>query len=258
MFGRLFGRFGKGRGEAAHEELPMDRATVGLCFDYGRGVDYSSVYLSDVGLDYILKELKAHGLRGTFNCPAKLCETAPDQLSLIADAGHEIAVLGYADESPGQLSDDELRQLIYDCRSAYTKRGLHPIGFRSPSSDWDDRLCRELARQQFRYDAEHDHAKRLYVIVPGKPPLVRVPVRTDDKGLLRSEKTYNATVSKHLRVVRKAIEQRCFVAVCFHPWILAEDMERMDHWRTWLRTVVKSGANVVAMEDALPPEYRHG
>ena len=92
----------------------------------------------------------------------------------------------------------------------------------------------------------------MYVVVPGSPPLVRVPIRTDDRGLRRSEGTYNATVSKHLRVVRKAIQETHFVSVCFHPWILAEDMKRMEHWESWLKTAINGGANIVAFEDALP------
>lgn len=256
MFGRLFGKSGKGKPDVSGQELPIDHPTIGLCFDFQRGIDYSSEYLSDIGLEYILKTLKEHGLRATFNCSAKLCETSPDQLIKISEAGHEIAALGYADESPRELTDDAIKQLVYTCKAAFEKRKLHPIGFRSPRSHWDDRLCRELARQQFRYNAEHDHAKRPYVLVPGSPALARIPIRTDDRGLRRSEDTYDATVSKHLRAVRKAVQQRRFVAICFHPWILAEDMERMEYWQSWLNYGIKAGAKMVALEDALPAEYR--
>ena len=256
MFGRLFGKSRKASPASAKKELPIDQATIGLCFDFQRGIDYSSEYLTDVGLDCILQTLRTHGLRATFNCSAKLCESAPDHLSKIAEAGHEISALGYADESPRDLSEDAIKQLVYTCRSEFAKRGLHPIGFRSPHSHWDNRLCRELARQKFIYNAEHDHAKCPYVLVPGSPPLVRIPVRTDDRGLRRSEDTYYATVSKHLRAVRKAIQHRYFVTICFHPWILAEDMERMEHWQSWLNFGVKAGAKMIPLQDALPNEYR--
>jgi len=253
FLGRLF-RKNKEAARPVREELPISHPTVGLCFDYERGLAYDSPSLSDLGLRDILKVLDRHKLRATFNCPAKLCETAADQLEMIKEAGHELGVLGYADESPRDLTDDALKQLVFTCRNAFYNRGFLPVGFRSPHSHWDQRLCVELAKARFRYNAEHDHANHLYVLVPGDPPLVRIPLRTDDSALRsRKEKIFLAT-SKHHRVVRKAVHDGHFVAICFHPWILAEDLQRMRHWEEWLETAVKSGAKMVALEDALPRE----
>ncbi|MBK8269201.1 MAG: polysaccharide deacetylase family protein [Planctomycetes bacterium] len=258
MFGRLFDKFKKRPdGEPGESlELTVDRPTIGLCFNFERGLLYESEYLFDVGMQLILKTLKDYKLRATFNCPAKLCDVAPDQLKMIAQAGHEIAVLGFGDESPKELTDEAVRQLVFSCRSAFARRGLHPIGFRSPHSKWDMRLCRALARQNFRYNAEHDHAKHPYVIIKGPPSVVRLPTYTDDRGLRRSGDTQDSVISKHLRVLRKAIVKKHFASIVFHPWILAEDMERMDHWQGWVRAAVKEGAQVGAMEDLLPAEYR--
>lgn len=257
MFGKLFSRFRNSASEApAHFELPIDRPTIGLCFNFERGLLYESEYLFDVGMQTIFKTLKDLKVRATFNCPAKLCDVAPDHLAMIADAGHEIAVLGFADESPKSLTDEAVRQLVFACRSAFTKRGYRPIGFRAPGSHWDMRLCQELARQNFRYSAEHDHAKRPYLILKGPPSIVRVPTYTDDRGLRRSDETRDAVISKHLRVLRKALQNRHFASIVFHPWILAEDMDRMEHWQTWVRAAVNDGARVCALEDVLPQEYR--
>ena len=84
------------------------------------------------------------------------------------------------------------------------------------------------------------------------PPIVRVPIRTDDRGLRRSEETQDEVISKHLRSLRKAIANKTFVSICFHPWILAEDMQRMEHWEQWVTAAVRSGARVVALEDVVP------
>ncbi len=254
LLGRLLGK--KRRPRAARETLAHSEPLVGLCFDYERGLAYDSLSLSDAGLEHILKVLRSHGLRATFNCPAKLCETAVEQLEMIAEAGHELGVLGYADESPRDLTDDAIRQLVYTCRNAFLSRGFQPIGFRSPHSHWDQRLCVELAKQHFRYDAEHDHAEGLYVLVEGDPPLMRLPLRTDDRALRRREEKALLAMSKHHRLVRKAVQGRRFVAICFHPWILAEEPERMRHWEEWLETAIGTGAKIVALEDALPQEYR--
>ncbi len=255
FLGRWFGRK-RSTGAAHHEAIPVSQPTVGLCFNYERGLAYDSAYLSDTGLEHVLKILQRHGLRGTFNCPAKLCETAADRLEMIVDAGHELGVLGYADESPRELTDGAMKQLVYACRNGFQSCGFKPVGFRSPRSHWDDRLCVELRRHGFRYNAEHDHSPHLYVLDPGDPPLIRVPIRTDDKDLRRREEKAQTARSKHHRVVRKAVEACRFVSVCFHPWILAENLERMRHWEEWIETAVGSGALMVALEDALPNARR--
>lgn len=255
MFGGLFDKFKK-KPQAAVTgeslELPVDRPTIGLCFNFERGLLYESEYLFDVAMQHIFKTLKQHNLRATFNCPAKLCDIAPDQLKMIADAGHEIAVLGFADESPKELTDEAVRQLVFSCRNAFTKRGYQPIGFRAPHSKWDMRLCEELARQNFRYSAEHDHAKHPYIVMKGASNIVRMPTYTDDRGLRRSEDTQDTVMAKHHRVLRKALTNRTFACIVFHPWILAEDMQRMDHWQSWVRAAVNEGARVGALEDLLP------
>lgn len=257
MFGGLFDKFKKKSDtEGEPLELPVDRPTIGLCFNFERGLLFESEYLFDVGLQHILQTLKEYKLRATFNCPAKLCDIGPDHLKTIANAGHEIAVLGFNDESPKDLTDEAIRQLVFSCRTAFTRRGYNPIGFRAPHSKWDMRLMHELARQNFKYSAEHDHAKQPYIVVKGPPSVVRLPTYTDDRGLRRSEDTQDAVVSKHLRVLRKAIQNKRFASIVFHPWILAEDMQRMEHWQAWVRGAVREGARVCAMEDVLPKEYR--
>ncbi len=228
------------------------RAGIGLCFNYQRGLLYESEYLFDVGMKMILKTLRDLRVRATFHCPAKLCDVAPDNLSILRDEGHEIAVLGFEDEKPKELTDEAVRQLVFSCRAAFAKRGLHPIGFRSPHSDTDMRLCDALAGQNFRYNSEHDHAKHPYLLLNEPQPLFRIPVYTDDRHLRRSEDTRDATISKHLRVLRKALVNKHFVSVLFHPWILGEDMDRMEHWQSWVTAAVNDGAKVGALEEFLP------
>ncbi len=254
LWSRLFRRSGPSASFALGQKLPVSVPTVGLCFNYQRGVAFDSVYLSDVGLEAVLKTLEGHALKATFNCPAKVCETAPARIKMIADAGHEVAVLGYGDEACRELSDDGIKQLVYTCRNTFAKLNLRPVGFGAPRSSWDERLCRELARQRFRYSVEHEHTKEPYIVDPGPPPLIRIPVTTDDRGLLRSEETADKTISKHYRRLRRAVDENHFVSVCFHPWILAEEKDRMRHWEEWLQTAIKLGARIGPLKDALPPE----
>ena len=253
FLGRLFKK--PGRPAPASEPdpniLPVSKTTVGLCFDFSRGVGFESIELSDSGLQHVLACLKARKLTATFFCPAKLCETSPRSLDLIARDSHEVGCLGYWDEKPNELTDEALAQMVLSCRTAFARRGLHPIGYRYPHSEWDARLHRLLQQQRFRYDAHHDHAKHPYVLSPGEPPLIRVPIYTDDRGLRRREDTYNEVISKHLRTLRKAIARGNFVSICFHPWILIEQLERMTHWEQWVEGAVNSGAAVGAIGKVL-------
>lgn len=267
MFGKLFDKF-KGKDTPSAQQSvgaapaqysaddpapsPSGRAGIGLCFNFQRGLVYESEYLFDVGMKQIFQTLRDLRVRATFHCPAKLCEIAPDQLATIRDQGHEIAMLGFEDEKVSDLTDDAVKQLVYSCRAAFARKGYQPIGWRSPHSGDDARLSEELARQNFFYSSEHDHGKAVYVLVKGTPPLYRIPVYTDDRGLRRSEDTRDAVLSKHHRILRKALVNKHFATVLFHPWILAEDPERMEHWQSWVRAAVNGGAKVGALEEFLP------
>lgn len=248
---------GSDAGGGADDDLQVARTTVGLCFDYAPGIGFESAREADIGLDLILGKLNDMQLTATFFCPAKLCETMPGRLEQIASRGHELGCLGYADEEPRQLTGDALAQMILACRSAFDRRGWRPAGYRYPHTDWDARLNAVLPRQQFIYHAHHDHAKHPYRVARS-PDLVRVPVCTDDRGLRRRQETVNLTLSKHLRYLRKAIARGTYVAVAFHPAILAEDPEHMSHWEEWVRAAVRSGAAVGPLLRALPESRRPG
>ncbi|MCB9858151.1 MAG: polysaccharide deacetylase family protein [Phycisphaerales bacterium] len=241
---------------ASTDGLEVSEPTIGLCFNFMRGMAYDSESLSDAGLREVMATLAECELRATFFCSAKLCETSPDVIRSIANAGHEIAALGYADEAPNELDAAALTQLALSCRAAFGKLGIRVIGFRSPKSNWDQRLMAILPLHGYVYSAEHDHAYHPYWIKTDTKPVIRIPVRTDDRGLRRRGDTYDDVVSKHFRVLRKGLQRKCFVTVCFHPWILAESGDRMDHWRMWLEQVLQSGARVGALEDALPASVR--
>jgi len=242
-------------------ELPVAGATVGLCFDYERDLLMDSpAELSDFGIEHILAALKRRKLRATFNCAAKLCEEMTHQIHRIADAGHELAVYGYAGESWADLDAAAIKQLLYKCRAAFSRAGLSPIGFRSKSTQCNAVMAHELVLQRFRYNSQHDHAKHPYVCIKHEPPLARIPVATDDRGYVRGKKKdyeeASKVLSKHDRYLRKALVRGHFVSIAYHPWILAEEKSRMRDWETWLDAAIKSGAKIGALEDALPAEYR--
>jgi peptidoglycan/xylan/chitin deacetylase (PgdA/CDA1 family) len=234
------------------DELAVRKPTVGLCFNFMRGHCFDSESLSDIGLREVLKTLSENDLRATFFCSAKICDAAPDVIRRISADGHEIGALGYSDEVPTELTDEALTQLALSCQRAFGKLGIRVKGFRSPKSNWDQRLMSVLPLNGYVYSAEHDHGHHPYWLKTSTKRIVRIPIRTDDRGLRRSGNTYDDVVSKHFRVLRRALQQERFVSVCFHPWILAESMERLEHWRLWLEQAMQSGARVGPLVDALP------
>jgi hypothetical protein len=121
-------------------------------------------------------------------------------------------------------------------------------------------MARELVLQRFRYNAQHDHAKHPYICLNEDPPLVRIPVATDDRGYVRGKRKEqeeaSTVVSKHDRYLRKALVRKNFISIAYHPWILAEEKSRMREWEAWLDAAIKSGAKIGALEDAIPAEYR--
>lgn len=262
LWGKLFGKRAAQTespdpAASTHQhEVPVESPTVGLCFDYERDVNFDSAYLSDEGLKQLFDLLKRRKLRATFMCAAKLCEQVPEQIRAMAEAGHEVGALAYAHEYPREMPVEALKQLVFRCRNAFAKIGLVPIGFRSPRSRWDMRLCQELLLQRFRYNAEHDHARHPYVLIQGPSPLTRIPICTDDMAFVRHPEKENETLSKHHRYLRKAIQRRHFVSIGYHPWVLAEDPRRMEEFEQWLEVATKCGAKIGALEDALPDRYR--
>ncbi len=239
-----------------HGELPVARPTLGLCFEYARDARFESPSLSDCGLERVLAVLYRFRVRATFNCAGKLCETVPDQIHMIAEHGHEIGAYGYADEVVREQSDDDLKATLYRCRAAFAHLRLQPIGYRSRRSECDQRLYPELVLHRFLYNAEHDHAHHPYVMIEGSPALVRVPVCTDDLGFVRHPNHTNRIVSKHHRYLRKALAREHFVSIAFHPWVLAENPQRMADFEEWLDTACRSGAKIGTLADALPARYR--
>lgn len=232
-------------------ELRVDRPTFVLSFDYERGLAFDSAELADRGLDLVLAALARRNLRGTFNCVARIVEVAPERIQAIAAAGHEVACHGYMHESPRDLTDLQLRQMLFRSRETFARLDISPIGFRSPRSHWDQRLPQELARLGFRYNAEHDKAHHPYLLAAEPKPVVRMPVTTDDWGYVKYPTEPDRVPSRHLRYLRRAAEQKLFLALGYHPWLLAEKPQRFAEFEALIDLAVNSGFRIGCFADVL-------
>lgn len=222
-----------------------------LSFDYERGLAGDDPALADAGLDAVLAALARRRLSATFNCCAKLAELAPGRIRAIAAAGHEVACHGYSHESPRDLDDAGIRDMLRRSLDAFRALSIGPIGFRSPQSHWDKRLMRELAAGGFRYSAEHDRANRPYVITRQPRDLVRFPVRTDDWDYVRNPAAPEV-VGRHTAYLRNAAAAKLPLALGYHPWVLAQDARRLRDWESLVDLALELQVPVAPFAGLLP------
>lgn len=222
-----------------------------LSFDYERGLAGDDIALADAGLDAILIALDRRKLRATFNCCARIAELAPDRIRCIVEAGHEVACHGYAHESPRDLTDSELRDMLRRSLDAFGDVGVRPAGFRSPQSHWDKRLMRELAGANFRYSAEHDRSHRPYVITRQPRDLIRFPVATDDWDYVRNPAAPEIQV-RHAAYLRNAAATNFSLALGYHPWVLAQDSKRLRVWESLVDLAIELQFPIVPFSQLLP------
>ncbi|QRP43169.1 polysaccharide deacetylase [Amycolatopsis sp. FDAARGOS 1241] len=143
----------------------MTRPTVCLTFDFdaislwiARGqVTPGPVSRGEFGayaIGRILDLLRRHDVPSTFFIPGHTLETYPAQCGAIAEAGHEIALHGYAHESVSTLDRDA--ELAVNRRSAALIEkltGTPPAGHRTPSWDFTDNTVAILGELGVEYDS---------------------------------------------------------------------------------------------------------
>lgn len=226
-------------------------AALTFSFDYERGLSGDDPTLADTGLDAVLAGLARRRVRATFNCCAKLAELAPDRIRSIAAAGHEVACHGYAHESPRDLSDADLVDMLRRSVDVFGAVSIRPIGFRSPQSHWDKRLMRELSATGFLYSAERDRASRPYVITRQPQALIRFPIRTDDWDYIRNPAAPEV-IARHTGYLRAAAAAKLPLALGYHPWVLAQDASRLRDWESLLDLALALQVPIAPFSDLMP------
>jgi peptidoglycan/xylan/chitin deacetylase (PgdA/CDA1 family) len=130
-----------------------------------------------VGLPRVLEVLKEENVSATFFIPGKIGELFPNKVKEIHDAGHEVAVHGYAHERWNELSYEEEYELIKKSKQILENiTGQEIEGFRSPAWSLNDKSVEILKELDFKYDSSlmaNDY--ELY------------PLRTDDYMTLDGE-----------------------------------------------------------------------
>ncbi|MGW0478449.1 polysaccharide deacetylase family protein [Nonomuraea sp. NPDC003214] len=139
----------------------------------------------------ILKALARRGITATFFVPGHTVDTYPAECAAIAEAGHEIALHGYAHEPVSKLDRaGELAAAVRARDSIRRVTGYEPTGNRTPSWDFTASTVDVLLELGCEYDSSlmgtdytPYYARRGDVADPAGPyrfgeptPLVELPV----------------------------------------------------------------------------------
>lgn len=102
----------------------------------------------------ILRALEQHGVTATFFIPGHTIETYPDECRHIRDAGHEIAVHGYAHELVSEMTPAEEAETTARALDVIDRvLGITPTGMRTPSWDFSPATTGILKSLGFSYDS---------------------------------------------------------------------------------------------------------
>lgn len=144
---------------------PNDRGHVCLSFDF----DGPSLWMQRrmtsptpisrgefgaVAVPRILRLLADRSITATFFVPGHTIESYPDACRMIADAGHEVALHGYAHELNTVLSPE--RETWVMGRAIELVEGLtgvRPTGYRAPSGELTVQTIDTLIAHGIRYDS---------------------------------------------------------------------------------------------------------
>lgn len=124
----------------------------------------------------LLQLLGDAGVRATFFALGTLVEQYPDLVARIRDAGHEIALHGYAHRRVDRMTPAEFAdELDRGLEALWQAARIRPIGHRAPyfsirsDMDWAFRV---LGTRRFRYDSSIFPARSL---IYGDPAASRLP-----------------------------------------------------------------------------------
>lgn len=123
--------------------------------DISRGL-----FSGEVGIPRLLRLFERWGVQQTFFAPGHSIETFPEQMKMIADAGHEVGAHGYTHENPTQMTRQQ-EAAVLDKSIALIKNltGQTPTGYVAPFWEFSKNTIDLLLDRGFVYDhsmMQHD------------------------------------------------------------------------------------------------------
>ncbi len=122
-------------------------------FDVSRGM-----FAGEVGTPRLLKLFERYKLRTSWFAPGHSIETFPEQMRMVADAGHEIGAHGYSHENPVAMKpQQEAAVLARSVELVEKLSGKRPRGYVAPWWEMSAVTAELLLKQGFRYDHSQGH-----------------------------------------------------------------------------------------------------
>jgi peptidoglycan/xylan/chitin deacetylase (PgdA/CDA1 family) len=118
------------------------------------GTDISrGLFAGHVGIPRLLKLFDTYELKTTWLIPGHSIETFPRESEMVATAGHEIGVHGYAHETPKDLTAEQEEAVLAKCVELVGKLcGRPPVGFDAPGGEFSASTVDLLLKYGFKYD----------------------------------------------------------------------------------------------------------
>jgi peptidoglycan/xylan/chitin deacetylase (PgdA/CDA1 family) len=116
--------------------------------DISRGM-----FAGEVGTPRLLKLFDKYGMKVTWFIPGHSIETFPEQMKMVAEAGHEIGVHGYSHENPIYMTPEQ-EEAVLDRSIALVNRlsGKYPSGYVAPWWELSPQTVGLLQRKGLKYD----------------------------------------------------------------------------------------------------------
>jgi peptidoglycan/xylan/chitin deacetylase (PgdA/CDA1 family) len=121
--------------------------------DISRGV-----FSGEVGTPRLLKLFDRFGIKTSWFIPGHSIETFPEQMKMVAAAGHEVGVHGYSHENPIAMTPDQEKAVLEKCIDLVVKlTGKRPRGYVAPWWELSPATAGLLLKNGFLYDHSMMH-----------------------------------------------------------------------------------------------------
>jgi peptidoglycan/xylan/chitin deacetylase (PgdA/CDA1 family) len=116
--------------------------------DISRGM-----FSGEVGSPRLVELFRRFGIRTTWFIPGHSVETFPEEMAMVADAGHEIGVHGYSHENPIAMTAEQEEAVMDRCISLIEEKfGQKPRGYVAPWWEFSPITNELLLKKGFKYD----------------------------------------------------------------------------------------------------------
>ena len=116
--------------------------------DISRGV-----FAAEVAMPRLVRLFDTYGLKTTWFVPGHTAESFPEQMRLVAEAGHEIGLHGYSHENPLAMSPEQERAVLersIEVLEPYA--GRRPVGYVAPWWEFSTITNELLLKLGIKYD----------------------------------------------------------------------------------------------------------